>query len=224
MPFIPPNKNGNLYYVRLNTPAGILYKIGFTTKASVHERLAYNGNGDETMIEKVIFCFYLEDAFDVECQLHEFFKDQTAYLRNYSHKVAPLHKNGQTELYRSDVLKLDTDYTSSEAAYRREGMSEDDILKALKQQKLIEGVLLSFIWLPIKLFAGILWLYEKLSKTEFFERGRQREANLKQLLDKINDARLLAERQERINRRKQRERDDAAAAVRSDHQRMLRQP
>jgi hypothetical protein len=156
---------------------------------SVHERLAYNGAGNEKLIEKVIFFVYLEDAFDIECQLHELFKDKIAYTKNHSHETAPLYKSGQTELYRSDVLNLDTEFAGDAGFYRRQGLSEEDIQKSLRRQKLYSYALLPIIWPSVKILGIVLGLYEKFSKTNFFEEGRRRKKYLQHLLNKINSAR-----------------------------------
>ena len=49
----PTTPDGNLYYVRLKTPVGTMYKLGFTKLSSVRERLAYQKSGDEQYIDKV---------------------------------------------------------------------------------------------------------------------------------------------------------------------------
>lgn len=61
---------GNLYYVKLNTECGILYKLGFTTLESVEARMSYGGSDDWRYIDKVLMFSYLPDAFEVEQKLH----------------------------------------------------------------------------------------------------------------------------------------------------------
>lgn len=60
------NVAGHLYYIRLKTNFGIFYKIGFTTKESVHERFKLNGSSDYKFIDKVFLFKYLPDAYKIE--------------------------------------------------------------------------------------------------------------------------------------------------------------
>ena len=50
---VPSRTAGHLYYIRLKTNFGPLYKLGFTSMSSVYERFAYKGNGDEKLIDEV---------------------------------------------------------------------------------------------------------------------------------------------------------------------------
>lgn len=104
---------GNLYYVRLKTSAGYVYKLGFTTMRSVHERLAFQGGGDEELIDKVFLFNHFDDAFDMEEQLHHHFRDKAVFRKKYPKSNGPLYKNGQSELYVEDILKLDSSYTQA---------------------------------------------------------------------------------------------------------------
>ncbi|WLI13459.1 MULTISPECIES: hypothetical protein [Pseudomonas] len=62
----PSDPAANVNYVRLNSQQGLLYKIGFTTTASLVDRMAYGGHGDQKLIDKEFFFTQLDDAWDVE--------------------------------------------------------------------------------------------------------------------------------------------------------------
>lgn len=105
----PRPSAGNVYYARLSTPHGTLYKLGFTKMASVTDRLAYGGLGNEKLIDKVLAFTFLEDAWDVEQDLHDHFQTQRAFGGRGKNPAWPLCGCGQTELYRDDILGLDED-------------------------------------------------------------------------------------------------------------------
>ncbi len=105
---------GNLYYVRLKTPLGLIYKLGFTTMKSVEARLAYPGFGHEKYIDKVLFFSDFPDAGNMEATLHEFFARKAIFLRARDGDM-PLFNNGQSELYVEDILKQDYTYTPEQA-------------------------------------------------------------------------------------------------------------
>ena len=102
----PRQSAGNVYYTKLNTSHGAFYKIGFTTKSTLHERMAYNGAGDEKLIDKVLFFTPHPKAWDVEQTLLDHFGKQRAFKRG-NDPTKPLFKNGQSELFASDILGLD---------------------------------------------------------------------------------------------------------------------
>lgn len=104
----PRQSAGNVYYAKLNTPQGEFYKIGFTTKASLHERMAYGDTGDEKLIEKVLFFTPHPKAWDVEQSLLDHFHKNKAFRRG-NDPAKPLYKNGQSELFASDILGLDAE-------------------------------------------------------------------------------------------------------------------
>ena len=104
----PRQSAGNVYYAKLNTSHGAFYKIGFTTKSTLHERMAYNGAGDEKLIDKVLFFTPHTNAWDVEQTLLDHFGKQRAFKRG-NDPTKPLYKNGQSELFASDILGLDAE-------------------------------------------------------------------------------------------------------------------
>jgi len=100
-----------------------LYKLGFTKLASVESRLAYSGDGSEALIDRVLVFMPLDDAFDVECQLHSHFSDKRAFNRLGDDPMMPLFKNGQSELYIEDVLGVDPDYSKDQAKKTQDKIS-----------------------------------------------------------------------------------------------------
>lgn len=103
----PKNPAGYVYYARLKTNCGLLYKLGYTKKPSLKERLAYGGQGDEKMIDQEFFFTYCEDAWDVEQTLLEHFTRQRAFGKYSKDARKPLCGRGQTELFADDILGLD---------------------------------------------------------------------------------------------------------------------
>lgn len=120
-----------------------MYKIGFTTLKSAHERLAYQGNGHEKYIDKVLFFVYLEDAWDTEQTLHKCFSGKAIFC-GWKESM-PLFGNGQSELYRHDVLAKDASYTDEQAEstrvnilvadYKNFGSTEEQLKMLVKNQQ-----------------------------------------------------------------------------------------
>lgn len=119
----PKNSAGNVYYVRLRTHQGIFYKLGYTTKSTLVDRLAYGGSGDEKLIDHEIFFTFREDAWDVEQTLLEHFDKQRAFRKYSNDPMMPMAGRGQTELFAYDILGLDADL------YRQ----DPDMLGAIKE-------------------------------------------------------------------------------------------
>ena len=105
----PKNSSGHVYYVRLKTPEGIYYKLGFTSKTSLAERLSYGNSGDEKLIDREFFFTYRDDAWDVEQTLLEHFDRHRAFGKYSKDPTKPLCGRGQTELFNGDILGLDED-------------------------------------------------------------------------------------------------------------------
>lgn len=103
----PSDPSGHVYYARLATPQGTFYKIGYTTKTSLAERLNFQGCGDHRFIDREFFFTYRRDAWDVEQQLLEHFEKRLAFGRFSKDPAFPLCGRGQGELFRYDVLGLD---------------------------------------------------------------------------------------------------------------------
>lgn len=123
----PVSWEGYLYYVRLRTPVGLLYKIGYTKMSSVSERLAFKGDGAAEMIEESLFFEYFPNAWDLEQELHTLLRRKAAFS-GFSSDM-PLFMNGQSELYAEDVLEMDRSYS-----YRQTQETRDEIavLAAIK--------------------------------------------------------------------------------------------
>lgn len=124
-PHVPLVTSGHLYYVKLKTGVGTFYKIGFTTLPSVKDRLGYGGSGDEKYIDKVLFFSYFEDAFFIEQKLHQYFMSSNAFGQFSSKEFIPFFKNGQSELYMNDVLRMDPSFTADQ-----ENEAKDEVRKA----------------------------------------------------------------------------------------------
>ena len=122
--FAPNDRAGYLYYVRLQTSVGSLYKIGFTKLASAEDRLKFNGAGDEKLIESVLLFIHLDNAYSIEQQLHSSFSNARAFGKFARYPYMPLFQNGQSELYVEDVLKLDESFEISNVKQTRKRIKE----------------------------------------------------------------------------------------------------
>jgi hypothetical protein len=139
----PEQQSGHLYYVRLKTSVGTMYKLGFTAMPSVHARLAYQGLGHEKMIDAVLLFHYLDDAWTVEQELHDYFRTKAIFATKEEHM--PLFRNGQSELYRYDILGLDPLFKGSQSEatrvavevsdMRRHGATDDDIAEVIRERE-----------------------------------------------------------------------------------------
>lgn len=98
-----------MYYARLKFPAGTFYKIGYTTKLSLVERLSFGGFGDHKSLDYQLFFTFREDAWDAEQKLLDHFDKQRAFGKYAKDPIKPLCGRGQSELFYGDVLGLDND-------------------------------------------------------------------------------------------------------------------
>lgn len=112
---VPAVTAGYLYYARLQTAFGPMYKLGFTSFSSLEERFAYKSNGDERLLDRQFLFAFRNDAFFVEQQLHGYFSKKRAFEKYSSHPALPLYRNGQSELYYEDILQLDQSYSKEQA-------------------------------------------------------------------------------------------------------------
>lgn len=62
----PNDPSGYVYYAKLSAPQGVFYKLGYTKKSSLRERLAYAGLGDEQLIEREFVFAFHDDACSIE--------------------------------------------------------------------------------------------------------------------------------------------------------------
>lgn len=123
----PKNPAGHVYYARLTFPQGTYYKVGFTSKPNLVERMAFSGNGDEKLIDREFFFSYRKDAWDVEQTLLEHFEKHRVFKKFSNDPTMPLNGRGQTELFAHDILGLDDDryrLTDQEKAALAKNFSE----------------------------------------------------------------------------------------------------
>lgn len=140
-----------MYYVKLNTPLGTFYKIGYTSKSSLRERFAYDGAGDELMVDREFIFTYRKDAWDVEQTLLNHFGKYRAFGKYSSDPSKPLHRKGQSELFAFDVLGLDEElYKLTDA--EREAFSKLDEQSGRGCSYALLGLLLVPFTLGISLF------------------------------------------------------------------------
>lgn len=162
----PSDPSGYLYYARLKTSQGKYYKLGFTSKHSLVERMSYAGKGDERLIEKELLFSFSRDAYDVEQSLHDHFRGQRAFKRRFSNDPSmPLAGRGQTELFRHDVLGLDDDlYKATPQQLSKEASA------ALQEQE--TGCLLMVVALGLAPFTlGLSLLLLVMGSSAFFGQG-----------------------------------------------------
>jgi hypothetical protein len=123
----PPITDGHLYYVRLRTEIGLVYKLGFTTLPSLEERLAFKGDGAEQLVDKVLYFEHLKDAWNIEQELHTLLAPRKLFSCG-TWQFMPLYKNGQSELYGEDVLQLDKSYTKKQSEDVQDNIIFKDIM------------------------------------------------------------------------------------------------
>ena len=191
---------GNLYYVKLKTECGILYKIGFTTYESVEARMSYGGSDDWRYIDKVLMFKYLPDAFKVEQKLHSILYKKKVFEEYSANENFPLSKNGQTELYIDDVLDLDPYFSESQKVETIRKLKDKRLLIAGRTtgQNSFENILIKFsviliapLGLVIIIIISILeGVNTKKEVSEFFDRltgGKRKEAEEEaEIRNKIN--------------------------------------
>ncbi len=161
----PRQSAGNVYYAKLNTSQGKFYKIGYTTKFSLHERMAYSGKGDERLIEKILFFTPHPKAWDVEQDLLDHFHKKKAF-KSGNDPAMPLYKNGQSELFASDILGLDAELYAPRIETTLVPSCED-------YQKTLDGclgVIIGVILIPFTLGISLFFIFGGLA--EFFRGGK----------------------------------------------------
>jgi len=192
----PSNPAGNVYYARLNTPQGLFYKIGFTTKASLVERMAYGGHGDEKFIDKEIFFTHREDAWDVEQTLIDHFTKHRAFGKYSNNPSLPLSGRGQSELFASDILGLDDALYSPQIITKLEASGYDSEKAAGGCLGVLIGIALAPFTLGVSLFfvlGGIVEFFEGaqsrtvVEKREIVIRSRPKHPEeIQALIDSLN--------------------------------------
>ena len=207
-PFRPAKNSGNLYYARLNTPVGVLYKLGFTNLGSVKERLAYQGGGDEQYLDRVLFFANFENAADIEIAAHEHFGHKAAFGRFSNEHSMPLSGNGQSELYAEDILLVDLGFSKAQCHDAMIKIAEKRFGKTLqkrkteeikRQEEIVEN-LMSFILL----FAPIFDLYKKVVFFLSSDSEKKKTLLINELMSRAQEARQVEESrlfEERVQQR-----------------------
>ena len=168
----PSQINGYVYYARLKTSLGYFYKLGFTTLDSVQQRFAYQGKGDEELLDSVLCFAYLEDAFDVEVSLHAHFIARAAFSAYCADPDMPLYGNGQSELYLDDILGLDEEYNDAQSHHTRNNIRLAGLERSLKAvgetrrkavvdpdaEALLKALQGPVGWL-MRLYGRVLWVF-----------------------------------------------------------------
>lgn len=208
-PHVPARTSGNLYYVRLKTEVGMFYKLGFTTMASVEDRLGYKGTGDEKQVDEVLLFLHFDDAFFVEQKLHSYFSSQNTFGAFSSKDFMPFFKNGQSELYAKDVLRLDPSFTEGQ-----ENQTKEEIRRIYSQRLgpsplpnsvtyalefFFFKIILNLIVAPV--LTVIFWLILFVSKFFFKESEAERllrEANSRQKMQHLDQLKLHSEEMEEL--------------------------
>lgn len=172
----PANPAGHLYYVRVRSIYGPLYKIGFTAAESIERRFTFKNNGDERLLDYQFMFAYHADAFNLEERLHAHFHERKAFGSFASFEHLPLFKNGQSELYGVDVLGLDPDYTPEQEAETLANLAVIGMAKPPYEAGwlvIVIGTLLR--WFSLAIWYLLLtgeWLLEVLFRVDPAQRGR----------------------------------------------------
>lgn len=198
----PAQPTGNLYYVRLKTPAGPLYKLGFTTMKSVQERFTFQGEGHEELIDKVMFFGHFDDAFDIEEQLHLHFHNKAVFRKTNPKAYGPLYKNGQSELYAEDILGLDADYVEAQSELTRrdlrvtdlehKGMTKQAAHKEIARDKLMLKAIPILFYPLFLVINAVVWLWVKLIEDENKLKKEDAQRKARRVQDEAKKERLLA--------------------------------
>lgn len=164
----PLTDAGHVYYVKLRTDHGTLYKLGFTTKYSVKERFAFAGLGDEKLIEKVLLFTYRDNAYPTEIKLHKHFNKKLAFGKYSKDPELPLFRRGQGELYKSDILGLDYELYTEETKIVRSETQESfgGCLMLMLILVGLVGVPLGGWGIPILIGAGFWYMIASLNETK----------------------------------------------------------
>ncbi|MEO6423516.1 MAG: hypothetical protein ABIR84_12820 [Candidatus Nitrotoga sp.] len=83
--------------------------MGYTSRLSLNERMAFGNQGEEKLIDREMFFTFREDAWDVEQTLLEHFNKYRAFGKYSNDPSMPLCGRGQSELFAHDVMGLDID-------------------------------------------------------------------------------------------------------------------
>ena len=189
----PPNSAGHVYYARLKTPQGMFYKLGYTSKLTLSERMAFGNLADEKLIDREVFFTFRDDAWDVEQTLLEHFDRHRAFRKFSNDPSMPLSGRGQSELFAHDVLGLDIDVKK---------LSDDETKAAqLELAKANDGclmVLLGLVLAPFTLGLSLFFIAGGFSGIFDYAKGRppstkipQHKPKIQKLLDELTIARYV---------------------------------
>lgn len=129
--------------------------MGYTSKPTLRERMAYGDSGDDKLIDHQFFFTFREDAWDVEQTLLEHFDRHRAFGKFSNDPMMPLGGRGQSELFAIDVLGLD------DKLYEQSEKETLDAIKANNEQA-SEGcfmVLIGLILAPFTLGLSLLVIF-----------------------------------------------------------------
>lgn len=189
----PSNPAGNVYYAKLKTPQGTFYKLGFTSKSSLVERLAYGYSGDEKLIDRQFFFSFREDAWHVEQTLLEHFDRHRAFGKFSKDPANPLCGRGQSELFAHDILGLDDDLYE---------LPDESTLKVIREEheESRDGclmILLGLVLAPFTLGLSLFFIFAGTSGVFGSGIGRQPDLlgpkrpihppTIQKLIDALND-------------------------------------
>ncbi len=168
----PTDPSGYVYYVRLRTPQGVFYKLGYTRKPTLEERLAYGGVGDEKLIDRKLLFSFQPDAWDIEQLLLEHFEKHRVFGKHGNDPSMPLAGRGQSELFDRDILGLD------EELYKPVDIASSSMTTGTSLDERGEGCLLMLIGIvliPFTLGLSLFFIVAGLSGIHGPSSSRQSE-------------------------------------------------
>lgn len=180
------NPAGNIYYARMKTKWGIFYKLGYTSKSSLEERLNYGEKNDGSLIDCVLLWSWSDNALHEEQRLHGLLHDKRVFGKYGKFHNGPMYKNGQSELYAEDILDLDADCTESQVKnslkavekigveYRNNPIGDHPIWHVV-------GAVLMVVFSPLILLRKILEEVVpamKKEKEEYLKRARKHQTDI----------------------------------------------
>lgn len=187
----PRDPSGHVYYARLKAPQGTFYKIGYTSKSCLVDRMSFARLGDEKLIERELLFTFRKDAWDVEQTLLDHFDKFRTFGKFSNDPQMPLAGRGQSELFRQDILGLDNDLyrlSDEEAAAHKKASAESG-----------EGCLLTLFGLVLAPFTfglsllfiagGLSGIFGNSAKFQPLNKRPQHPPNIKSLIDSLVQAR-----------------------------------
>lgn len=108
------NPAGHIYYARMKTSWGVFYKLGYTSRSTLEDRLNYGEKNDGGLVDRVLLWSWSDTALKEELGLHGMFHDKRIFGKYGKYENGPMYKNGQSELYAEDILDLDSECTEEQ--------------------------------------------------------------------------------------------------------------